>query len=100
MCHAARVVYGGVSKKTFIASRTQDILSGSRINSNTLQRALKALELDLAQAGVSEGYGSVAYRRSVMQTCLYRALLRCYSRYAALLPSSHGYMNVQELLMH
>lgn len=80
MCHRACIVYGGVSKKTFIAKRTQDVLLGARINSNTLQRALKALELDLTQAGVSDGYGSMTYRISVMQTCLYRALLRCYAR--------------------
>lgn len=81
LCHRARIVYGGVSTRTFIAYRTQEVLKNSRINSKTLQAALNALQLDLQEIGISTAYGNVEYRISVMQTCLYRSLLRCYKRF-------------------
>lgn len=78
LCQNARIVYGGVSAKTFIAHRAENILINSRITSNTLQRALSALQLDLQEIGISTSYGDNLYRQSVMQTCLYRTLLRTY----------------------
>lgn len=80
LCLSARIVYGGVSSKTFIAYRAQAVLINSRINSKTLYMALAALQSDLEEIGISTAYGNVTYRISVMQTCLYRSLLRCYNR--------------------
>ena len=82
VCVSARIVYGGVSNKTFIASRTQQVFASSVLSSSLLQRALQALQDDLMDPssgnGISQGFGDPAYRVSVMQTCLYRAVLRCY----------------------
>jgi xanthine dehydrogenase iron-sulfur cluster and FAD-binding subunit A len=80
LCVKARVVYGGVSTKTFIAYRTEAVLTNSRVTSQLLQDALVALERDLNEIGISTAYGSAEYRYSVMQSCLYRSLLRCYKR--------------------
>lgn len=44
LCQYARIVYGGVSAKTFIAHRAENCLINSRVTSNTLQRALYALQ--------------------------------------------------------
>lgn len=77
-CIAARVVIGGVSKKTFIAQRTQRVLAHAVVNADTLQRALGALLLDLQEVGATETLlGDQSYRVSVMQSYLYRALLGC-----------------------
>jgi xanthine dehydrogenase iron-sulfur cluster and FAD-binding subunit A len=85
VCLSARIVYGGVSNKTFIAVRTQHVFSHATLSSSLLQQALVALSLDLADEGAggggpSRGFGDPADRLSVMQTCLYRAVLRCYGR--------------------
>lgn len=80
---AARIVYGGVSQKSFIACNTQTVLANSRVTSHTLSRALVALQKDLQAVGMSDAYGSKEFRESVMQSCLYRSLLRCY-RYTSL----------------
>jgi len=77
-CSYARVVIGGASQKTFVATRTESALSNTSISSTTLNNALIALELDLAEAGESQAVGNQSFRRSVMQTCLYKALLKCY----------------------
>jgi CO/xanthine dehydrogenase FAD-binding subunit len=81
LCHSARIVIGGVSSKTFIATRTEQILIQSRINNRTLHRALSALNDDLQAVGLSDAFGNAEYRVSVMQTCLYRALLRTLDKY-------------------
>ena len=71
-------MYGGVSKRTFIAVTTQTYLAGKRISPFTLQQALVYLQADLVKAGISTAYGDQVYRESVMQTCLYQAFLRCF----------------------
>lgn len=82
-CKAARIVYGGVSNKTFIAYRCQSALQNAPITAETLGRALAALQMDLLAVGPStEALGSQHFRESVMQSCLYRALLRCYPVFA------------------
>jgi xanthine dehydrogenase/oxidase len=75
---SARVVFGGVSAKTFIASKTQAVFQNSRVTSSVLSRALLALQADLAAVGVSTAYGDQKFRESVMMSCLYRSLLRCF----------------------
>ncbi len=86
-CRSARVVYGGVSNKTFVAYRCQNALLNAPLTSATLSRALAALQLDLVAIGASqEVLGDQRFRESVMQAFLYRALLRCYSTFS--LPSS------------
>lgn len=86
-CRSARVVYGGVSNKTFVAHRCQNALRNAPLTSATLSRALAALQLDLVAVGASqEVLGDQRFRESVMQAFLYRALLRCYSTFS--LPSS------------
>lgn len=86
-CRTARVVYGGVSNKTFVAHRCQNALLNAPLTSATLSRALAALQLDLVAVGASqEVLGDQRFRESVMQAFLYRALLRCYSTFS--LPSS------------
>ena len=83
VCRNVRIVFGGVSEKLFIATRCEASLRNSPLTSETLARALSALQLDLAAAGKSsEVLGSQAFRESVMQSCLYRALLRCYPVFA------------------
>lgn len=80
VCSYARVVFGGVSKKTFIAQQTQLVLINAPVTSQTLQSALQALASDLQTVGKSEAaLSNQAFRESVMQSCLYRALLRCYN---------------------
>lgn len=79
VCTYARVVIGGVSKKTFIATRTESVLTNAPVSAATLSSALAALDVDLAAVGDSEqSLSSQLFRKSVMQSCLYRALLRCY----------------------
>lgn len=80
VCLSARIVYGGVSNKTFIASRTQAVFANAPLSASLLQQALAALSQDLAESGggTSQGFGDPAYRVSTMQSCLYRAVLRCY----------------------
>ena len=79
VCVDARIVYGGVSRKTFIAQNAQAALLNAPISAQTLQNALRGLHADLLAVGKSESpLGSQAFRESVMQSCLYRALLRCY----------------------
>ena len=78
VCTYARVVVGGVSKKTFIASRTETALTNAVICASTLGVALSALDKDLLEAGESQQFGNQAFRKSVMQACLYRVLLKCY----------------------
>ena len=78
LCSSARVVFGGVSQKTFIARRTETALTNALLTYDTLTVALSALAYDLAEAGVSTAFGSQAYRENVMETYLYRAFLRCY----------------------
>ena len=85
-CRGARTVFGGVSSKTFIAYRCQNALYNAPLTSDTLSRALVALQLDLLSTGKNtEILGDQRFRESVMQSCLYRALLRCYPVFA--LPS-------------
>lgn len=82
-CRAARIVYGGVSNKTFIAYRCQSALVDVPITAETLGRALAALQMDLLAVGAcTDVLGSQRFRESVMQSCLYRALLRCYPVFA------------------
>jgi xanthine dehydrogenase iron-sulfur cluster and FAD-binding subunit A len=84
---SARIVYGGVSNKIFIAQRCQAVLANALATTDTLSRALVALQADLLAAGTStEVLGDQRFRESVMQSCLYRALLRCYPVFA--LPST------------
>lgn len=78
VCLSARIVYGGVSNKTFIARRTQQVFASAPLTTSTLQNALAALQDDLLEVGVSQAFGDPQYRVSVMQSCLYRAVLRCY----------------------
>ena len=80
VCLSARIVYGGVSNKTFVATRTQQVFANAPLSSALLQQALVALQNDLLEAGggISAGFGDPEYRVSVMQSCLYRAVLRCY----------------------
>lgn len=79
ICTYARVVFGGVSSKTFCAKRTELILgNNSPLNRQTLQRALVALQQDLNEVGKSTLWGSQEFRESVMQSCLYKAFLKCY----------------------
>jgi xanthine dehydrogenase/oxidase len=78
LCTSARVVFGGVSKRTFVAKRTEKVLTNSRIQMSTLKQALSALELDLNEVGENDAYGNQIFRHSVMQNYLYQALLRCY----------------------
>lgn len=86
-CRSARVVYGGVSNTTFIAYRCQNVLINAPLTSETLSRALVALQLDLTAVGASQDVlGDQKFRESAMQAFLYRALLRCYSAFS--LPSS------------
>ena len=78
VCTYARIVIGGVSKKTFIASRTESALTNAFVCASTLGNALAALDIDLLETGESQQFGNQSFRKSVMQTCLYRALLKCY----------------------
>eukprot|EP00603_Paraphysomonas_imperforata_P007910 CAMPEP_0114426424 /NCGR_PEP_ID=MMETSP0103-20121206/7793_1 /TAXON_ID=37642 ORGANISM="Paraphysomonas imperforata, Strain PA2" /NCGR_SAMPLE_ID=MMETSP0103 /ASSEMBLY_ACC=CAM_ASM_000201 /LENGTH=1459 /DNA_ID=CAMNT_0001595389 /DNA_START=56 /DNA_END=4435 /DNA_ORIENTATION=- len=80
VCLSARIVYGGVSNKTFVATRTQQVFANATMSSAVLQQALVALQNDLMESGggISAGFGDPEYRVSVMQTCLYRSVLRCY----------------------
>lgn len=80
LCISSRIIFGGVSNVIFEAKRAQKVLcNGASITSVTLQKALVALQLDLKDAGKCKNeLGSQLFRESVMQTCLYRALLRCY----------------------
>ena len=78
VCTYARVVIGGVSKKTFIAARTESALTNAFVCASTLGNALAALDVDLKETGESQQFGNQSFRKSVMQTCLYRALLKCY----------------------
>lgn len=78
VCVNARVVYGGVSSKTFVARRAENTLRGASLTSTTLQATLIALQADLVEVGPSTAFGSQAFRESVMQSCLYRFFLRCY----------------------
>lgn len=78
ICLGARMVFGGVSAKTFIAKRAMAALSNARIDRVTLDRVLYALNQDLADVGASTAYGDQAFRESVMQACVYRTLLRCF----------------------
>lgn len=80
VCNTVRVVVGGVSSRTFVASKTEKVLCGAPLDSHTLQRALVALQSDLAEVGAKPATEmlSQTFRDSVMQTCLYRALLACY----------------------
>jgi xanthine dehydrogenase/oxidase len=73
-----RVVFGGVSAKTFIAYQTQAILRNVPMTSEVLSRALLALQSDLLTVGMGTAFGDQKFRESVMQACLYRSLLRCY----------------------
>ena len=86
-CRAARVVFGGVSNTTFIAYRCQNVLINAPLTSDTLSRALSALQMDLLAVGTNQAVlGDQKFRESVMQSFLYRALLRCYSVFS--LPSN------------
>jgi xanthine dehydrogenase/oxidase len=83
VCRNVRIVFGGVSDKTFIASRCQAALLNAPLTKDTLNRALSALQLDLLAVGQSQAVlGDQRFRESVMQSCLYRALLRCYPVFA------------------
>jgi xanthine dehydrogenase/oxidase len=83
ICRNSRVVFGGVSDRIFVAYRCQSALQNAPLTAETLGRALVALQLDLTAVGQSgEVLGSQSFRVSVMQSCLYRALLRCYPIYA------------------
>eukprot|EP01038_Epipyxis_sp_PR26KG_P004721 gene4721-6626_t len=75
---SARIVYGGVSKQTFIAHRTEHTLTNNVLSTELLQFALSQLNDDLNEVGISTAYGNQKFRENVMQTCLYRALLKCY----------------------
>ena len=79
-CISSRIVFGGVSSTIFIAKKTQHILSNNvPLTSSTLQLALLALQDDLNDVGKSKSLiGSQQFRESVMQTFLYRVLLRAY----------------------
>jgi len=79
-CISSRIVFGGVSSTIFIAKKTQHILSNNvSLTSSTLQLALLALQDDLNNVGKSKSLiGSQQFRESVMQTFLYRVLLRAY----------------------
>ena len=82
LCVSARIVFGGVSNKTFVAARTQVVFSNAVLSGALLQSALVALQQDLQEAGggLSNSFGDPTYRESVMQSCLYRAVLRCYGK--------------------
>lgn len=85
-CVMARIVYGGVAPTIFFAKRTEAVLVGSVFSQNILMQALQALQYDLEDAfsmsSVNRkqlGTSSIqTYNENVMQTFLYRAMLRCY----------------------
>lgn len=77
-CREARIVYGGVSTKTFIATRTERVLTNALLNAQTLSRALQALQSDLVAIGINEAFGNTSFLVSIAQNCLYQAFLRCY----------------------
>jgi xanthine dehydrogenase/oxidase len=85
-CTSARIVFGGVSQRTFIATRTEQSLLNMPLTAATLQSSLDALMADLYDVGASEFWGDQQFRESVMQTYLYRFFLRCYPVHA--LPSN------------
>lgn len=78
VCREARIVYGGVSKKTFIATRTERVLSNASLTAATLSQALQALQTDLVAAGINETFENPAFLISIMQSNLYQAFLRSY----------------------
>lgn len=77
-CREARIVFGGVSNKTFIATRTERVLFNASLNVQTLGRALQALQSDLVAIGLNESYDNPAFLTAIAQNCLYQAFLRCY----------------------
>lgn len=79
ICTSSRIVFGGVSKKIFIAKKTENILLNAPITYNTLQLGLTSLLEDLKDVGYCNNYGSQDFRISVMNSFFYKALLRCYS---------------------
>lgn len=82
VCDNVRIVFGGVSSRTFVAHRTEGVLRNAILDSNVLQQALQALQMDLNCSGKAEENELIAqsFRESVMQACLYRAMLACYPR--------------------
>lgn len=79
-CRTARIVYGGVTSKTFVATRTELVLTNAALTAETLGRALQALQSDIVAAGLNESFlGNSSFLLSIAQNCLYQAILRCYA---------------------
>ncbi|GLD95057.1 hypothetical protein PINS_up003682 [Pythium insidiosum] len=79
VCIAARIVFGGVTKRPSRFPATEKFLKGSVLNENTLLEASTHLEKDVEAIGASEAFGSQAFRRSVMKNLLYKAFLSVLS---------------------
>jgi xanthine dehydrogenase/oxidase len=82
LCLNASIVVGGVSKKSFIAQRTQAMLANQPMNSSVFQQALVALQQDVNEYGGginAESSADANFLLSTMQNYLYLAFLRCYN---------------------
>jgi len=72
---SARIVVGAVAKRLFRASKTEAYLAGRALDRDTLAQALTLILQDVDAVGDSTAWGSTAYRRSALQSVLYKTVL-------------------------
>lgn len=78
ICLSARVIFGGVSDRIFIANRVQQVLTNSPLTQQTFNQALSALMQDVIAIGINTNNGNSDFLISTMQSFFYHSILRCY----------------------